>query len=103
MASNSRPVNHIETTLSWDDPYETPYVDPYSDPYQNPWEDYEEYTPYNDGTYHIRPNVSQVTFYKPPVTAEYPSVPNPNEGYEESEKVEFLALRGYKWFGTNSI
>ena len=37
------------------------------------------------------------------MTAEYPSVPNPNEGYEESEKVEFSALRGYGKFGTNSI
>jgi hypothetical protein len=56
---NPRPVNHIETSPSWEDPYEPPYVDPYSDPYsdpyQNPWEDYEEYTPYHDGTYHIRP------------------------------------------------
>src|ERR1043165_9430083 len=37
---NPRPVNHIETSLSWEDPYELPYADPYADPYQNPWEDY---------------------------------------------------------------
>src|ERR1044072_1654413 len=103
MPPNPRPVNHIETLSLWDNPYEVPYTDPYADLYQNPWENYEEYTPYNDRTYYIRSNVPHVTFNKPLVTAKYPSVSNTDEGYEESEKVEFSALRGYGRFGTNSI
>src|ERR1043165_9333959 len=61
-----RPVTHIETTSA-------ECYDPYADPYQNPWKDYEEYEPYSEGTYHIRPNPlpqHHVAFNKPEVTAE---------------------------------
>jgi hypothetical protein len=77
-----RPVNHIETTSA-------EWYDPYADPYQNPWKDYEEYEPYSEGTYHIRPNPlpqHHVAFNKPEVTADYPPISDQDDsGYEKAE------------------
>src|ERR1044072_5350052 len=58
-------------------------------PYQNPWKDYEEYEPYSEGTYHIRPNPlpqHHVAFNKPEVTADYPPISDQDDsGYEKAE------------------